>query len=521
MSGTVFITIQPQGLTLEAVPGEGILSILTRAGVNVSSYCGGRGTCGKCRVHISGTVPAPSSLDRLHIPESELAVGMRLACGIVPLGGEIVACPRSPAGSPYKLMLGDASFPVAPWRKGSRNSAVLAVDLGTTNIVGHIIDPLTGHVVASSSRENSQAAFGADVMSRLTYASHHGDKGRETLCRLARLDVERLAEGVCFEQSISDVVAVMNTAMEVLLLGADPDPLGRYPCNSGIKGPIHYDSFFTREHLRGATLHLPSIIGGYVGSDTVAALLSLRMFSPEPPYVLLDIGTNAEVVIVTDKEAVACSTAAGPAFEGMGVTYGMRGVEGAIERVAYGDGKLSVSVIGDVEARGITGSGLFSLIGGLLRAGAMDTFGLLRTGMFPQELLRRGTGGNEIILASGVLVNEQDVQQFLLAKAATRAAVDTLLNSTKVKPGEISAFYLAGTFAGMIELEDILSISLIPQEYGDRVHVVGNAAAVGAVMMAASEKAFNDACILAGSVRHLPLSDCRMFLDAFQSGVHF
>jgi len=520
MSGRVSISIRPQGLKLEAERGKSLLDVLAKAGIAVNSECGGLGTCGKCKVRISGSVPVPSSLDRLHLSAGELADGMRLACGVIPSGGEIVECPPSPAGTNFKLQLEQVSFPVAPWRKAG-GGAVLAVDLGTTNIVGHLVEPVSGRVVASSNRENSQAVFGADIMSRLTYASHNGDKGRETLCRAARADIEGLAEDMRFEQPVTDVIAVMNTAMEVLLLGTDPDLLGRYPGDSGINGPVHIAFPSNDGFLQGALLHLPSIIGGFVGSDTVAALLSLKMFSPEPPYALLDIGTNAEVVVVTDKEMVACSTAAGPAFEGMGITCGMRGVAGAIDRVFFDKGDFSISVIGGGTARGITGSGLFSLIGGLLRAGALDTFGVIQVPLFLPGRVRRGDGGNEVILAPDVTVNENDVQQFLLAKAASRSAVGTLLDSTNVMPGDLTAFYLAGTFAGMIEPSDLLSVGLVPRDCGDRVRQVGNAAATGAVMMAASRNAFRDACVFAGSVRHLPLSGDRAFLDAFQSGVHF
>lgn len=520
MSGKVSITVRPQGLRLEAERGESLLDVLAKAGTAINSDCGGLGTCGKCKVRISDNVPVPSSLDRLYLSADELADGMRLACGVIPSGGEIVECPPAPDGTNYKLQLEQVSFPVAPWREAG-GGGVLAVDLGTTNIVGHLVDPVTGRVVASSNRENSQAVFGADIMSRLTYASRNGEQGREALCRAACSDIEGLVEDIGSGQPVTDVVGVMNTAMEVLLLGTDPDLLGRYPCDSGIDGPVHIASPFTGGRLQDAVLHLPSIIGGFVGSDTVAALLSLKMFSPEPPYVLLDIGTNAEVVVVTDKEMVACSTAAGPAFEGMGITCGMRGVAGAIDGVFFDKGDFSISVIGGGTARGITGSGLFSLIGGLLRAGALDTFGVMQAPLFLPGRIRRGDGGHEVILAPDVTVNENDVQQFLLAKAAARGAVDTLLDSTNVIPGDLTAFYLAGTFAGMIEPSDLLSVGLVPPDCGDRVRQVGNAAATGAVMMAASRNAFRDACVFAGSVRHLSLSGDRAFLDAFQSGVHF
>ncbi|MFO0754765.1 MAG: ASKHA domain-containing protein [Thermodesulfovibrionales bacterium] len=518
MKKRISITVHPQELTLEAAEGESLLGILVKAGLQVSSCCGGRGTCGKCKVRVSGTVPRPSAPDLSHLTTGELDRGMRLSCCTIPEGGEVVECSDFPAGSSFKVALDTVSFPVDPWRKEDQNGFVLAVDLGTTNIVGHVIDPFTGRVVSSAGKENRQAAFGADVMSRLSYASIRGNEGREAMRAAALSDMEKLVEDSETDRPVTDVIAVMNTAMEVLLLGRDPDLLGRYPCDSGIKGPVHLAPPFTAKRLQGAVLHLPPVIGGFVGSDTVAALSAIEMLLPDRPYVLVDIGTNAEVVVVTGKEMTACSTAAGPAFEGMGITCGMRGVTGAIDRVFFDEGDFRISVIGGGTARGITGSGLFSLIGELLRAGALDTLGLMQPPLFLPDWIRRGKGGNEVILAPGVTVSEHDVQQFLLAKAATRAAVDTLLDAAEVKPEEVTAFYLAGTFAGTTAPHDFKSVGLIPP---GRVRGVGNAAAVGAALMAASESAFRDACLLAGRIRHRALSGSSAFMDAFQAGVHF
>lgn len=518
MSERPTVTIMPQNLTLEAAEGESLHSVLARAGLPVGSHCGGRGICGKCKVRISGTAPQPSVQEYAHLSSEELAEGVRLACCTIPEGGETVECPDAPSACGYKLQIDTLSFPVNRWSKKSGHGVVLAVDLGTTNVVGHAIDPYTGRVVASSGRENSQSIFGADVMTRLAYASSHGLSGRETLQRAALSDIEKLFEEMKASPPVTDIVAVMNTAMEVLLLGLDPDLLGRYPCNSGIAGPVHITPPFTSPRLKGARLHVPPVIGGFVGSDTVGALLAVETLTPDPPYVLLDIGTNAEVVVVMNEHRVACSTAAGPAFEGMGIRCGMRGVAGAIDDVRFDGDSLRISVLGGGPARGITGSGLFSLIGELLRSGRLDSFGAMQTSLFPEGRLRRGEGGNEIILAPGITVSEHDIQQFLLAKAATRAAVDTLLAGTRVKPEDVTAFYLAGTFAGKIAPPDIRSVGLIP---AGTAYGVGNAAAVGAAMMAASESAFQEACYCAGTVRHFALSESRAFMDAFQSAVHF
>jgi uncharacterized 2Fe-2S/4Fe-4S cluster protein (DUF4445 family) len=302
------------------------------------------------------------------------------------------------------------------------------------------------------------------------------------------------------------------------MLGLSPDKLGRYPYESGIDGPVHIAPF-KKGPLRRGIIHVPPVIGGYVGSDTVSALLAVSLLNQAPPYLLVDIGTNAEIVVVTKETMLACSTAAGPAFEGIGISCGMRGVEGAIESVRFSEGAFKISVIGNKSAAGVTGSGLFSLIGELLRAGALDQFGAMVPERIPQNLARRGKSGREVILSPDVTVSEDDIQQFILAKAATRAAVDTVLAHVNLKLYEINAIFISGVFASRINPRDVLTTGLLPPLELQKIQNVGNAPSTGAVMMALSKSAFQEGCALANSVKHLTLSGNQNFKETFQSHV--
>lgn len=519
MTEPIKITIIPSGATLEVFPGESIFEVLIKAGVGLNSYCGGQGICGKCRVRLSKNVPIPTELERAHLSAEEIKEGIRLACGLYPGINMEVEITEPVSASEYKLKIEELSFPLDPWRECPAEGLVLAVDFGTTNAVGHLLDPLTGKIIASATIVNSQSILGADVMTRLTYSSQNGHEARETFKGLAFSDIEKLAELTAANgKNVTDVIAVMNTAIETLMLGLSPDNLGRYPYESGIEGPAHV-SPFENGPLRGATIHIPPVIGGFVGSDTVSVLLAVSALDQAPPYLILDIGTNAEVVVVTKETIVACSTAAGPAFEGMGIRNGMRGIEGAIEKVRFCEGTLKITVIGDKSAAGITGSGLFSLVSELFRSGALDQFGAVNPERIPEHLIRQSKSGWEIILASDVTVSEDDIQQFILAKAATRAAVDTALSFLDVKANELNAILIAGTFANRIDPLDILTVGLLPPLEVQRLLNVGNAASTGAVMMALSKSVFQQSCFLAGNIKHLTLSGNKTFKETFQSQV--
>lgn len=241
----------------------------------------------------------------------------------------------------------------------------------------------------------------------------------------------------------------------------------------------------------------------------------------EPPYLVLDIGTNAEVVLVAGDRMTACSCAAGPAFEGGGVRWGMRAVEGAIHEVRLHRGRPEPAVIGQTAALGITGSGLFSLIGEMIRAKALDRFGAIDSRHLADGVVSRGRNGREIRLTPRIVVSELDIQQFMLAKAAARAGAEVLLSVHGIASSALNSIVLCGTFANQLRPRDILAIGLVPSVEPSRMRLQGNAAATGAAMMACSLEKFEHACHLAESTHHFNLSGNPMFRQAFEDRVCF
>jgi uncharacterized 2Fe-2S/4Fe-4S cluster protein (DUF4445 family) len=503
-------------------PGQNLYEVLVAAGINPGGQvCGGQGICGKCRVRLQSTAPPPNKLDRKQLTDVELAGNIRLACGLIPKGEEVVELFIARPSLAAKAEIGTEPFTVDPWPHLAANDLVLAVDLGTTNLVAHLIDPGPGRVIGSSVAPNSQAIFGADVVSRLTYASRGGPKARKKLSDLAWDDIESLAETILPPASrIRHAVMVMNSAMETLLLELDPDLLGRAPYKPEITGPVHRKS--TSEGvLAGTEIHLPPLIGGYVGSDALSALLTVLSTNPALPFLLLDIGTNSEVILADQDGFVACSTAAGPAFEGSGISCGIQAVERAITQMRLAENHWVYSIIGDGQPLGLTGSGLFSMLGELIRTNGVDHFGVFVPDNLPPDSLETGANGRRLALAPGVHLSEADIQQLMLAKAATRAGVETLLELTNQPAEKLAGIYLCGNFAGHLDPADVLSIGLLPQVKMTKLIFMKNAAAVGAAMMAASREKFNQAVELAGKIVHLPLSGHPQFKVHFEEQVCF
>jgi uncharacterized 2Fe-2S/4Fe-4S cluster protein (DUF4445 family) len=522
MSAKVDITVLPHGRRLTVAAGRNLFFHLAEAGISLNQACGGQGVCGKCRVRLTGRIPNPCDLDEKYLSSEDIAAGFRLACGMMPVGGEIVDLFVPASEPPTKFQLVDTAFGVDPWPGLEPSDLVLAVDLGTTTVVGHLLDPFSGQVINSALAANGQMAFGADVVTRLAYASHGGQEARIRLQALAFDNLRNLSAALKMkERRFRHVVAVMNTAMESFLLNWDPDRIGRHPIRPETKEPIHLAVRHKVEALSNAELHLPAIIGGFVGSDTVAALLASRNLPLKPPYLLMDIGTNAEVALVTSQGISVCSCAAGPAFEGSGISQGMRAMEGAISRVELSRSQINIDVLGGSEALGITGSGLISLTGELLRTGALDRFGTIQPDRLAPDMIVNDHQGRRLRLTSRVSVTENDIQQLMLAKAAARAGSEVLLLKRGLQPQELTGVIISGTFASNLCAEDVIAVGIIPQVKPDIIYSKGNAAAEGACMMACSTMAFNEAIVLAKRTHHIRLSGDLDFNRIFQENVSF
>lgn len=410
----------------------------------------------------------------------------------------------------------------------------VAIDIGTTSIVAFLCDLARGEIVGMRTAGNPQAIYGEDVISRMT----HIQKDPEALAEMRGLlvaELNRLVEETAGEAGISpldivDAVAVGNPTMQHILLGVNPEPLGRGPYVPVWAAGVELDA----EHIglrvlpRARVFVFPSI-AGYIGGDTLAAVLTRGPEFYRGTHLLVDVGTNGEVVLAHNGELTATSCATGPVYEGAHIRCGVRAVPGAIERVwVEPGGRIRWAAIreedgkGDPRPVGLCGSGVISSVAALVSSSLLGEDGALaELDRHPQ--LRGNAHGRaeELVLVSApysrtgrdIVLTQQDVRSVQLGKSALRAGIEILLAERGVT--EIDRIYLAGTFGNHLEPEDILKIGLVPPVPVERIRSIGNAAGDGARMALFNRNHRRRAATLARKVRVLELTTRADFQDLF------
>src|SRR2546425_227394 len=412
----------------------------------------------------------------------------------------------------------------------------LAIDVGTTSVVTTLIELESGEQLASVSSLNPQAVFGGDLMSRIAFAQFNPTNLRKLQTRIVGLLNQHVAE-VCrtsgvLPKWIYKAVVVGNTCMHHLLLGVDPSHVGRPPCAPVMR---HAAVLPARELplkiAPEARVCLLPLVAGFVGADAVAVALATRLADSPTLRVAVDIGTNGEVLLGSRARLLACSAPAGPALEGAQIRHGMRGAQGAIDKVTIDD-DVHVHTIGETPALGICGSGLIDLIAGLLDAGVVDWTGLInvegRQRLAPALSDRVAMRGEErvfVVLRPGeagaraeIVLTQDDVRQVQLAKGAIASGIAMLLHVAAVPLERVEELLLAGGFGNYLSILSAIRIGLIPALPLSRVRYVGNAASLGAhpSLLSEAERARADA--IASRIEHVSLAahpDLRpIFVDA-------
>ena len=407
-----------------------------------------------------------------------------------------------------------------------------ALDIGTTSIVLFLCDLETSEIRAVRTASNRQAAYGEDVISRMT----HIQRDTAMLIELQSLLVNGINEmiaGAAREAGIDpddilDVAAAGNPAMQHILLGVNPEPLGRGPYMPLWSGGSDVEARSVGLDLpRGVRLYVFPMASGYIGGDTVAATLTRDAAFYRGTKLLVDIGTNGEVVLAKDGVLTATSCATGPVYEGAHIRCGMRAAPGAIERVwVEPDGSLRWAAIparaGAAEMRpiGLCGSGVISGVAALVNAGILRTDGAFDTS---HPAVRPGATPNqtELVLVPGhesgtqrdIVITQTDVRNVQLGKAALRAGIDILLREQEA--GHVDCIYLAGAFGNHLDPADILNIGMVPPVPVASVQTIGNAAGDGARMALFNSKHRRRAERLAGRLRVIELSNRPDFQDTF------
>jgi len=605
------VRFEPSGLKTEVPVGTVLLEAARKAGVYLSSICGGDGYCGKCKVVIDDgqSESTPTTL----LTPDEIRENVVLACQTkvlsdmtitVPkfhtletsqilmdsdahrfseLAGDVRAgvfefCPlvqklcvemsaptvhdhtadherlyvaiREQIDAPimqtgfrilqglskvlrltnYKVAvtIGRRSgttevIEVEPSKCCKTNFAV-AVDLGTTTVVAHLLDLTNAKTIDTEAIYNSQINFGEDYIRRIIYAEEN-NAFDEMQNRIVH-DVNNLIATLAARQKIDlhEITAVIcagNTAMVHFLLNLDPTRIRREPyvASAGFVPPIRAAEAGIQINKRGLLYCLPSV-AAYVGSDIVAGVLTTRIYTKKRTCLFIDIGTNGEVVLGNRDWLVCASSSAGPAFEGSGVKHGMRAGAGAIEKLNFlGDGSIGFKTIGNTHPVGICGSGLLDTLAELFTNGIID-----RTGRFKANGDTRLTQGDEglqfqLVPPSNdhqeIVITQGDINNLVRSKAGVFAAIRVLMESTQTKPEDLAAVYLAGGFGNFLNVQQAVTIGMLPDIPLEKIQFVGNTSIAGAKTVMLSRKALAKAEEIAKSMTYFDLMSHPGYMNEF------
>jgi len=486
--------------------GHSLLEVAHAKGIAINAPCGGRGSCGKCLVRLlSGHAP-PTDDDRAILSEGMIREGLRLSCQIRP---------RTPVTVEVQSRFDLRAAPSVT-RFGTKDLPKIvdaAVDLGSTSVQLRTIDPATGEIVGEASVLNRQVRRGHDVMTRLTHALE-GPLARDELTEDARETLrllEQAAKGKIFaeEGSIRRWVVAANSAMTALLWGADITSLAEAPYT-----PPFFEERTSEAKelgLSGETLTTFPLLASFVGGDTAAAVIATELDCPGPARMLIDIGTNTEIVLAHEGALYASSTPAGPAFEGGNISVGMRAEKGAIVRIEVReDGAIRPTTIGTVKAKGICGTGLCEVLGELVRAGLVAKDGAI------------ASGADRITLARGVDLLQMDIRELQLAKGALRAATKILCRAAGVRDKDLAFVAVAGAFGSNLRHDVAIQLGMLPSVDPSAVRAVGNASLEGATVFArdpeATRKRLDE---IRKKARHVELATRDDFQDVFVASLDF
>lgn len=460
------IHLQPLGKTIRVNKNTPLIDVLHEYGIEFP--CGGKGSCGKCKVKLLEGDIETSDLHQNKLHELGLGSEWRLACF-----SSVTSDITLEIDQFNHLILADETeFEFTPLEGFG-----IAVDVGTTTLVAQLIDLSTAKVLAVETQLNPQARFGADLISRI-HASLNGHAFEMTL--LIRQAIGKMIEQLLQQNNakITRIGLVGNTVMQLIFSNSDLSPLAQYPFHTDDLGQKEFNTselgwdFSTADKV----CFYPSI-GSFVGSDILAGIIATGLHTKEHYSALIDLGTNGEIVVGNNKRIVCASTAAGPAFEGTNISIGMRAVTGAISTIGIENRELVYKVIGNTAPKGICGSALVDAVAAFRKLEMIGDFG---------EII---SGENTLPITPEIALNQKDINEFQLAKAAIAAGLVILCKSLSIDLMDIQKVYIAGGFGNFITIPHLYQTGMIelPEE---RIHKMGNTALIGAKILL-----FNDSSI--------------------------
>ena len=477
---------------IEDMSGEKtLLTLLQENGIVISAPCNGRGECRGCLVRFLTGAPVPTEKEQRLFNEEELIQGFRLACAVHVKETCRILLPESKEEKITVLTqaaecVKDCAKYQLQTREMSQETYGIAIDIGTTTLAAELVDLRAAETSAIASGINHQRAYGADVISRISAANEgKGDALRECI----KADVVRLIDELLHitqkkRADIEKIAVVGNTTMCHLLRGISCEGLGRAPFvptdNSWCKTDAK--TLFGMENCRATVTILPGI-SAFVGADIVAGIYASEIDKKAGANMLVDIGTNGEMVLACEGRIFVTSTAAGPVFEGGNVSCGMPGIPGAIcHAILQPDEKSKqqwkCETIGNQPPQGLCGTGVIDVVSELFEAGRVDENGTLHEPWFTEG----------VAVTDKVTVSQGDIREVQMGKAAIRAGIEILLDEAELRKTEPFTMYLAGGFGYYIDTKKAIHIGMLPEEIDDRIICIGNSALAGAVKYLLSEE---------------------------------
>lgn len=480
---TVTIIYGEEKKIVEAEDGEILGDVIASLELPIEQPCAGRGTCGRCKILVEKGANAPDEIEETYLTTGELAMGTRLACRAKIYGDTQVAL------SPI-VVYSNKVFKASNRHKRDRNAPLgLAIDLGSTTVAAYLTMLDNGEVVAGGASLNQQRVYGADIISRLSAAKREQAHGQR-LRRLAISSINQAINSLNLSEKmmgrIERVSIVGNVAMHHLLAELPVDTLAVMPFQ-----PYTLEAKKNAEGLLAGIIDddvqvmLPPVIGGFVGSDALACLAYFGFDKSEAPMLAIDLGTNGEVLVTDGQEIVVASTAAGPAFEGVNISCGMRAVDGAIVDARLENGQFNFTTIGDEAPQGLTGSGLIKVVNELVEAGVIEDNGRIASQpAIMDEMIDRSFRPARIFLTpeKNIWLDQKDIRELQKAKGAIKAAIDILLVKLSLNPEDLQKVILTGSFGGQLDIESVIRLGMIPDLSPDIVAAIPNGAGMGAAI---------------------------------------
>ena len=521
---------------LSPMAGSTLFDYADRASMRVPSSCARTGICHECVVRVDAGIAALSPRTEA---ERFLQDPFRLACQaeVTDLAADVVFQPlrRSPrilteGSSAGRERVTDVELRAAGEASGARDrfrgrELGLAIDLGTTTVVMKVIDLAAAATIVTASFANPQGFAGSDIMHRISYAAGaFTDELQHAIVSAINTEIRTVARSCGFRRtSVTQMVVAGNPTMRDILFGVDVQGLGQRPYRSSVEADFRAGRRATTAlqaparqlglHLnpRARVVGLP-IIGSHVGADTVACLLAIGMADQDRPVMLVDVGTNTEVVVGHRDRLIAASCPAGPAFEGGLITYGMPAYDGAIESLRWEDGSFSFHTIGGGPPEGICGSGLIDLIAELRRHDLITPKGVFTADRRLKEI---------DVVPDRITFSRADASAMAQAKAANYCGQVIAMRHFGIDPAELHRLYLAGGFATYVDARNAIQVGMLAPVPVERIEKVGNAAVEGARIALLSEAERERIDALAQRIEHVELELEPDFFDLFVDGCRF